>query len=67
MQEKMEVQRKLEKASAKLKDLITLEVKLEEAIDDKRSKLAEKDPNYTAFGEFRDENVGVRITYAFSQ
>lgn len=58
------MQSKLDKASGRVKDLITLEVKLEQAIEAKRSKLAENDPNYTAFGEFRDENEGVRITYA---
>ena len=66
LQEKNEVQSKLDRANGKVKDLITLEVKLEQAIEAKRSQLAENDPNYTAFGEFRDENEGVRITYATS-
>jgi hypothetical protein len=63
MQEKLEVQRKLDQATGKVKDLITLEVKLEEAIEAKRSQLAENDPHYTAFGDFRDDKEGVRITY----
>ena len=64
MQEKMEVQGMLDKASGKVKDLITLEMKLEQALETKRSKLAEKDPDFTAFGDFRNDDAGVRITYA---
>lgn len=64
MQDKIQVQGMLDKASEKVKDLITLEVKLEKAIETKRSKLAEKDPDYTASGEFRNEDAGVRITCA---
>ena len=66
LQEKMEVQGSLDKASGKVKDLITLEMKLEQALEVKRSKLAEKDPEYTAFGDFRDEDAGIRITCAAS-
>jgi hypothetical protein len=64
MQEKMEVQEKLDRASGKVRDLITLEVKLTDALEAKRTQLAEQDPHYTASGDFRDDSAAVRITCA---
>jgi hypothetical protein len=60
-QEKAELQAKLDEAEEKVSDLITLEVKLAEAMDEKRADVARTE---LASGvEYKDEKAGVSIVY----
>jgi hypothetical protein len=62
VQEKADLQNKLDNAEEHVKDLVTLEVKLQEAIDARRADIGRAE--LAGGKEYKDDNAGVSIVYA---